>query len=372
MHILQLISSKGLFGAERMLIELSKSLQATDSYHCTVGVIRNSQDPNVDVSEEGKKRGLSTAIFPCRNRFDLQTVFDIRKFLRKSKVHLIHCHGYKGNFYGLLASRGRIPAVTTHHNWLRWHWRLRLYCLLDSLWIRFFDRIVTVADETKEELLRYGIPRAKIRVIDNGIEMDRFGREMQVERIKKELGLHENSKVVGTIGRLGDEKGQIYLLRAAKEVVEREKSVRFLVVGDGPLREYLKEEAGKLGIADSVTFTGYRQDIPELLSVMDLFVLPSIKEALPMVLLEALAARKAVIATRVGAIPKVVNNENGMLVEPGDPAVLQEAILNLLKSEEKRRRYASAGYDTVKTYFSSERMSSKYIDLYNELLGDRL
>jgi glycosyltransferase involved in cell wall biosynthesis len=202
--------------------------------------------------------------------------------------------------------------------------------------------------------------------------MDRFSREIQVETIKKELGLLENSKVVGTIGRLGDEKGQIYLLRAAQGIAEREKSVRFLIVGDGPLREYLKEEAAKLGIADSVTFTGYRQDIPELLSVMDLFVLPSIKEALPMVLLEALAARKAVIATRVGAIPKVVNNENGILVEPGDAAGLQDAILSLLANEEKRQGYASAGYDTVKTCFSSERMSSEYIDLYNELLGDRL
>ncbi len=372
MHILQLISSKGLFGAERMLIELSRSLQAADGCNCTVGVIRNSQHPNVDVSEEAKKQGLSTAIFPCRNRFDLQTIFEIRNFLRESKVHLVHCHGYKGNFYGLLASRGRIPAVTTHHNWLRWHWRLRLYCLLDSLWIRFFDRIITVSDETKEELLRYRIPKAKIRVIDNGIDMDRFGREMQVGRIKKELGLHESSKVVGTIGRLGDEKGQIYLLRAAEGIVGRDGSVRFLIVGDGPLREYLKGETAKLGIADRVLFTGYRQDIPELLSVMDLFVLPSLKEALPMVLLEALAARKAVIATKVGAIPKVVHNGNGTLVEPGDAVGLQEAILNLLASEEERQRYASAGYDTVKTYFSSERMSSKYMDLYNELLGDRL
>jgi glycosyltransferase involved in cell wall biosynthesis len=355
-----------------MLIELSKGLQAMDGCKCTVGVIRNSQNPNVDVSEEAKKEGLSTVIFPCRNRFDLQTIFEIQKFLRESKVNLIHCHGYKANFYGLFASRGKIPAVTTHHNWLRWHWRLGLYCLLDSLWIRYFDRVITVSDKNIEELLRYRIPKAKIRVIDNGIDMDRFSREIQVETIKKELGLLENSKVVGTIGRLGDEKGQIYLLRAAQGVVEREKSVRFLIVGDGPLREYLKEETAKLGIADSVTFTGYRQDIPELLSVMDLFVLPSIKEALPMVLLEALAARKAVIATRVGAIPKVVNNENGMLVEPGDAAGLQDAILSLLANEEKRQGYASAGYDTVKTYFSSERMSSEYIDLYNELLGDRL
>ena len=371
MHILQLISSTGLFGAERMLIELSKGLEAMGGCKCTVGVLRNSQNPNVDVSEEAKKQGLSTTIFPCRNRFDLQTIFEIKRFLRESKVNLIHCHGYKANFYGLFASRGKIPAVTTHHNWLRWHWRLGLYCLLDSLWIRYFDRVITVSDKNIKELLRYRIPKGKIRVIDNGIDMERFSREIQVDMIKKELGLLENSKIVGTIGRLGDEKGQIYLLRAAEGVVEKEKSVRFLIVGDGPLRKYLKEETAKLGIADRVTFTGYRQDIPELFSVMDLFVLPSIKEALPMVLLEALAARKAVIATRVGAIPKVVNNENGILVEPGDVEGLRNAILSLLASEEKRQRYASAGHNTVKTHFSSERMSSKYIDLYNELLGDR-
>lgn len=355
-----------------MLIELSKGLQAMDGCKCTVGVIRNSQNPNVDVSEGAKKEGLSTAIFPCRNRIDLQTIFEIQKFLRVSKANLIHCHGYKANFYGLFASRGKIPAVTTHHNWLRGDWRIGLYCLLDSLWIRYFDRVITVSDKNIEELLRYRIPKAKIRVIDNGIDIDRLSKEIQVEAIKKELGLPENSKVVGTIGRLGDEKGQIYLLRAAQGVVQREKSVRFLVVGDGHLREYLKEEATKLGIADSVTFTGYRQDIPELLSVMDLFVLPSIKEALPMALLEALAARKAVIATRVGGVPKVIgNNENGVLIEAKDIRRLEKAIIDLLNNEKKRTRLGNEGRMKVEREFSSSSMCRKYFAVYQELVSNR-
>ena len=369
MHILQLISSTGLYGAERMLIELSKGLQATDGCKCTVGVIRNCQNPNVEVSEEAEKEGLSTAIFSCRNRIDLQTIFEIQKFLRESKANLIHCHGYKANFYGLFASRSKIPAVTTHHNWLRGDWKIGLYCLLDSLWIRYFDRVITVSDKNKEELLRYRIPKAKIRVIDNGIDIDRLSREIQVETIKKELGFLENSKVVGTIGRLGDEKGQIYLLRAAKGVVEREKSVRFLIVGDGDLREYLKEEATKLGIAESVTFTGYRQDIPELLSVMDVFVLPSIKEALPMVLLEALAARKAVIATRVGGVSKVIaHNRNGVLVGARDVKALETSIIDLLNSIEKRLRLGAEARWTVEREFSSDVMCEKYFRLYSELI----
>lgn len=369
MHILQLISSVGLYGAERMLIELSKGLQAIDGCKCTVGVIRNSQNPNVEVSEEAKKEGLSTAIFPCRNRFDLQTIFEIQKFVRESKADLIHSHGYKANFYGLFASRGKIPAITTHHNWLRGGWTDGLYCLLDSLWIRFFDQVVTVSDKNREELLRYRIPKAKIRVIDNGLNLDRLSSELEVETIKKELGFLENSKVIGTIGRLSDEKGQIYLLRGARGVVEREKSVRFLIVGDGHSRDYLKEEAAKLGIADNVTFTGYRQDIPELLSVMDVFVLPSIKEALPMVLLEALAARKAVIATRVGGVPKVIaHNRNGLLVEARDVKALETSIIDLLNSREKRLRLGAEGRLTVEREFSSNVMCEKYLRLYSEFI----
>ena len=158
MRILHLISSVGLFGAERVAVELCKSLKKT--YHCEpiLGVIRNAYNPHEEILEEAKENSIPHAVFSCRSQLDLKLVFSMREFIRKNRVDIVHCHGYKSNFYGLLASSGQVPSVTTNHNWLTAHWRLKIYCILDSLWIRFFDRIVAVSNEIKEDMLKYKIP----------------------------------------------------------------------------------------------------------------------------------------------------------------------------------------------------------------------
>jgi glycosyltransferase involved in cell wall biosynthesis len=370
MRVLQLISSKGLFGAERVVLELSKSLQKTRDCQPIVGIIKNEYNPHVETVDEAKANNIDTVIFPCKSQFDLSVIFSIRAFIRDRNVDIVHCHGYKSNFYGLLASKNKVPTVTTNHNWLKSHWKLKIYCLLDSIWIRYFGRIVAVSEGVREDMLKYKVSGKKIRVIDNGIDLGRFKREISTENVRKEFGLNGDSKIIGTIGSLGHEKAHSNLLKAAKGVIETHKSVRFLIVGDGPLREYLREEAVSLGVENNIVFTGYRKDIPELLSVMDIFVLPSIKEGLPMVLLEAMAAKKPVIATRVGAVPKVItHNESGLLIEPGNTKELKQSIMELISNNSKAVQLSQRGYQEVKTNFSSEVMAGEYMSLYNELLN---
>ena len=330
MRILHLISSGGLFGAERVAVELSKSLKKT--YHCEpiLGVIRNVYNPHEEILEEAINNGIAYTVFSCRSQLDLKLVFSIREFIKKNRIDVIHCHGYKSNFYGLLASKGKVPSVTTNHNWLTTHWKLKTYCFLDSLWIRFFDRIVAVSNEVKKDMLRYKIPEAKIRVVDNGIALERFAKLVETNIMKKQLGFDEKIRIIGTIGSLKIEKGHIYLLEAARQILDMVRDLRFLIIGDGPLRKALEEKSEKLGIEKQVIFMGQRKDIPELLVAMDIFVLPSIKEGLPIALLEAMAARKPVIATRVGAIAKVIENKDiGILVEPKNTNELRDAIMNL-------------------------------------------
>jgi glycosyltransferase involved in cell wall biosynthesis len=368
MRILHLISSGGLFGAERVAVELSKSLKRT--YHCEpiLGVIRNVYNPHEEISEEAKSNGIAYAVFSCRSQLDLKLAFSVREFIRKNRIEIIHCHGYKSNFYGLLASGGQVPSVTTNHNWLTAHWKLKIYCILDSLWIRFFDRIVAVSDEVRKEMVRYKIPEQKIRVIDNGIALERFETAVETKHVKGQLGLDEKVKIIGTVGSLIAEKGHIYLLEAARQIVDVVKDVKFLVVGDGPLRKPLEEKSEELGIKKQVILAGQRKDIPELLKAMDIFVLPSIKEGLPMALLEAMAAKRPVIATRVGAIPKVIENKDiGVLVEPKDVAGLRDAIMNLLNEPGRMNLLARKGFDRVCKDFSSDEMGKHYLKLYNEI-----
>jgi glycosyltransferase involved in cell wall biosynthesis len=368
MQILHLISSVGLFGAERVVIELSKSLKKT--YHCEpiIGIIRNVYNPHEEILEEAKSNDINYTIFGCRDQLDLKLAFSIREFIKKNKIDIIHCHGYKSNFYGLLASKGQIPSVTTNHNWLTSHWKLKIYCILDSIWIRFFDRIVAVSNEVKKDMLRYKIPEEKIRVIDNGIALDRFEKVVDAKNIKNQLGFEEKIRIIGTIGRLGIEKGHIYLLEAARQILDVVKDLKFLIIGNGPLRKQLEEKSEKLGIKKHVIFMGQRKDIPELLMAMDIFVLPSIKEGLPVTLLEAMAAKRPVIATRVGAIPKVIENKDtGILVEPKDVTGLRDAIMNLLNDPGRMNLFAREGFNRVCMDFSSDEMGKNYLKLYNEL-----
>lgn len=369
MRILHLISSSGLFGAERVVIELSKSLKQIDDFQPIIGVIKNIYNPHVELIDEANANNIESAIFPCAGKFDFKLILLIRGFIKNNKIDLIHCHGYKSNFYGLLASKNSIPTVTTNHNWLTSHWKLKIYCFFDSIWIRFFDRIITVSEEVKNDMLKYRIPARKIHVINNGIDLSRFKKNVLVQKVREELGIIGDSKVIGTIGRLGYVKGHKYLLLAAEKIVELNKAVKFLIVGDGPLRSKLTDKAKSLGLIDHIIFTGYRKDIPELLSIMDIFVLPSLKEGFPMVLLEAMAAKKPVIATRVGAIPNVIkNNENGILVEPGDVYDLKNKIVKLIEDPHITQEIAHKGYTKIIEDFSSEIMCVKYLNLYKELI----
>src|SRR3989304_1669306 len=203
MRILNLISSVGVFGAERVAVELSKSLKKT--YHCEpiLGVIRNVYNPHEEISEEAVRNDIPYTIFECRSQLDLQLAFSVREFIRTNRVDIIHCHGYKSNFYGLLASKGQVPSVTTNHNWLTAHWKLKTYCFLDSLWIRFFDRIVAVSNQVKREMLRSKITEEKISVIDNGIDLERFEKVDEANHIREELGFDGKMRIIGTVGSLG-------------------------------------------------------------------------------------------------------------------------------------------------------------------------
>lgn len=285
MKILHLISSRGFFGAENMVIELSRSLLKRGDCKPIVGVIQNAYNPHTEIVEVARDNNIETIAFPCRSQFDYHLISKIHAYIAEKHIDLLHSHGYKSNFYGLAGSRKRIPAVTTNHNWLTSHWRLKIYCMLDSIWIRYFDRVVAVSNDVKRDMMKYMVPEYKIEIIDNGIDVERFAQEHSTRYLKNEFGLNDEMTVLGIIGNLGYEKGHEYLFQAVSTLRTRGKRIKILVIGDGYLRGHLEKRAAALGIREDVVFTGYRKDIPELLSMLDIFVLSSVREGLPMVVL---------------------------------------------------------------------------------------
>lgn len=369
MRILQLISPIGLFGAEKVMVELSKELCSTE-YKPYIGVIGNPQNYHTPVVIEAEKSGLEVKEFHCSGKFDIKTISAIRKYIKDNKIGMIHSHGYKSNFYALLATLNmNIKRIITCHNWLGISSKMKFYKLIDKILLKKFDKIVAVSDILKDEIIRGNIPENKVRVVYNGIDISRLQVISDKLQVKKSLGIKENEKVIGTVGRLTEEKGYIYLLRAAEKVVREFPDTIFLIIGDGQLRDSLKFIVHSLQLNDKVIFTGIRDDIPELLNLIDIFVMPSLKEGMPIALLEAMAAKKPIIASKVGAIPKVIEDGySGLLVESGNEQELSESIIKLLNNPEKANSLAQNGYEKAKSEFSAKNMAEKYMEVYKSMM----
>lgn len=378
MRVLHLISSSGFYGADNVLIELLKQLRQS-SFSPVIGVFENIQNPHLEVAEVAKQHNLPVQIFPCKGKLDLNTILLIRRFVDEQKVNLIHTHGYKSNFYALAAVLcKKVPMITTCHNWLGDDIKMRLYARLDKFFLNRFDRIIAVSDTVRREILNHGVSSEKLLTIYNGIDIKRFNNRINEKNIKKELGIEHDYKVIGTVGRLSEEKGHTYFLEAAEKVLQKYPKTAFLIVGDGPLREYLKEKACQ--IADKLNpqtnisqnpfiFAGVRSDISTIYSIMDIFVLPSLTEGLPMVLLEAMASRKPVVATDVGAVSSVFEHgRSGVLIEPGNVNNLSMEIMELLANPQKIQKMANHARQKVELEFSSKIMTEKYLDVYQDVL----
>lgn len=367
-QILHLISSSGLLGAERVLLELAEQSKRA-GLKVTIGVLKNSRNPNLELANTACGLGFQVQIFPCNGRFDNNTAQTIKGYMEKEGVNVLHSHNYKSNFYAWRAlSNNNIRWVVTNHG-RRLGFKLLFYNLLDTVIARRADKLIAVSDEIARKMKVAGINPEKVHVVKNGINLNRFIKNIGSNSIKESLGIKKEIRVIGTIGSLTKEKGHVYLLKAATNVIDRFPEVMFLFVGDGKERINLEKAASKLGIEDKIIFSGMREDVPEILSILDVFVLPSLNEGLPMALLEAQAARIPAVATRVGAIPDVLEDGvTGILVNSKDPEAISEAIIRILEDHDSAHSMAQKGFERVRDNFSSEKMASKYLSLYKELI----
>jgi glycosyltransferase involved in cell wall biosynthesis len=364
-NVLQLISSSGYYGAENVVVSLSEALERQDC-RSVVGVFHQAGQQNEELTRQAEQRGLTVRQIPCRGRWDWGAVRAIRDEVEHLKIDVLHTHGYKADIYGLLASRGLgLARLSTCHLWTHDTAAVRFYEFLDSLFLRRFDAVVGVSEAIADSLHLSGIPRSKIRVIDNGIDVSSFshGQPTLAEKINKGQKL-----VVGTVGRLVPQKGLEYFLQAAREILRVYQNAVFVIVGDGPDRQKLESLASALGITQNVIFAGQCADMPGAYASMDIFVLASIDEGMPMALLEALASKRAAVATGVGAVPRLIIPEHtGLLVAPRDVQGLKLAILTLLNDPSLRSRLGNAGQALVELNHSRDIMAKNYLQLYNQM-----
>lgn len=365
MRVLHLISSGGMYGAEVMLLNLA-SAQKRLGCEPIVGVFRNEHLPHIEVAEEARARGLQVEIFNCSGRFDHKPLGTIRKLLRKEDISLVHGHGYKSNLYGYFAAKALgLPFLATCHLWTGATPAIRFYEFLDSLILRRAHKVVGVSDAISNILRKSGLPPEKVSTIHNGTDFSLCADAPPT--LRRELGVGERV-LVGSVGRLEEQKGFEYFLRAAREVLTEFPKTQFVVVGEGSLRSRLEGLIHELGLGTSIVLVGQRKDMPGVYASLDLFVLASIDEGMPMTILEALALGKPVIATAVGAVEKlVISEKTGLLVQPRDIPALRDAMLRCLRDQSFAQTLGENGQEHVQTSFSAQGMARKYMELYERV-----
>jgi glycosyltransferase involved in cell wall biosynthesis len=316
---------------------------------------------------EVEKMGIKVFCLPQKkNGTDYFSFCKVSRILRQAKIDIIHTHNTQPFIDGTIGALMSGVRTIVHTDHARNFPDKKRYMFAEWLMSKFAYKIVGVSEHTSNNLLKFEkISPNKIVTIMNGIDNSKFDITIDKENKKNELGIKKDGPVIGLGVRLTEQKGITYLLKAMPEIIRHFPNITLIIAGDGLLEAHLKNEAFSLKIDKNTIFAGPRLDIPELLKLFDLYVLPSLWEGLPIVLLEAMAAGCPIIATNVGGNNMAIKHGiNGSLIEPQNPTYLSSEIIKLLKDNELRNKYSKKGIEIFKNKFSAEIMTEQYQRLY--------
>ena len=369
--IIWMIDSLGPGGAEQLMPTILKNLQQAGFNIRVCALQIRAGNP---IASELQRLGLPVDLIPIRNLRQPLNLIHILRYLRLHRPQLLHTQLEFADILGTLAAKLLgIPSVSTVHTLDVFPEKKSAWGRMKLRWFllgRFCDRVIAVSEKTRRHYLQAGgLPQDKVITLYNGVDRSRFRKmdETQTVKLRKELQLPISSQIIMTVAVLREPKGIQFMIRALPAILEQRPDVHYLIVGDGVHRAVLSDLAADLGIKNHVTFAGHRTDIPDLLACCDIFVLPTLKDALPTVLIEALAAGKPIIASNVGGVPEIIENGvNGLLVAPGEPSKLVEACLRLLKDNELSRQIILAGSETVRQRFDIDTQIEQLSRMYEE------
>lgn len=305
-----------------------------------------------------------------RGPWDWRVATRLLAICRRERVAIWHGHDYKSNALGLLLRRfWPMRLVTTVHGWVKHTRRTPLYYRIDEMSLPRYDSVICVSDDLRDRCLAIGVPPERCVLIENAIDTDEFARRTDIAEAKRRLGVPPDRLLISAVGRLSPEKGFDLLIRAAARLFESGLDGQVLIAGDGDAGAALQSLAAELGVADRVRLLGYVSDPRPLYEAADVFVLSSLREGLPNVVLEAMALGVPVVATRIAGVPRLVRDgETGVLVEPGSADALAAGISRVLGDPNGRAALAAAGRRMVVEDYSFSTRMQKVRAVYDELL----
>lgn len=369
MKILHLRSSGGFFGAESVIFNLLQAM-STSSFQQNLMLLDDGSCAYKAFEERLKLIKVKPEIMQMRGRFDWRAIRRLSRWVVAQQIDVLHCHDYKADFLGYYAKKQnpKIRLVATLHGWTRQNFKVRLYEKLDARLLQKFDRVIAVSADVARQVTAANVPIAKIQVIPNAIDTRAYATLPFDKQLARKFHLKEKQLILGTIGRLSPEKGIDDLIRALPTVKRHFPDFKLLIVGDGTKRKALERLARESDVAWNTHFTGIRSDIPRLLTLFTIFIMPSHREGTPMALLEAMASSKAIIATNVGGIPKLIKSGySGILVPAKSPDTLSKNIIELGQQLERRKMLGGNAKVTVEENYSLARLASQMTDFYESL-----
>jgi glycosyltransferase involved in cell wall biosynthesis len=365
--LLELLTNFHIGGTERQVANLALGIDASH-FDLHLACLRHSGE----LLAELEPLRVPRPEFPIGRIYSPKTLWQgirLARYVRANLIQIVHSYGFYPNVFTVpvawLAGAEIVIASIRDTGDLLTPIQRRLQKLV----CRLADCVLVNAEAIRESLLAQGYDPSKIVVIRNGITLSKFGAKGRSAILRRELGLPLSARLVAVFSRLNRMKGVEFFLDAAIVLAGRFPDVCFLVVGDGGIKKELEEQACRLGLGQRIVFTGFRSDVPELLSEVAISVLPSLSEGTSNTLLESMAAGIPVIATRVGGNPEVIEDGvSGLLVTPRDSAALAGAMGRLLDDGDLALRLGQAGMQRVSELFSIDGSVHQTEHLYQRLV----
>jgi len=369
LKILYLITDLNIGGTEKILYELVTRIDQKKFSPIVCGLKSWGY-----YAEKIKEKGIKVITLNLEQGFwlkkNFQAMFTLVKIMKEERVDFVHTFLFRANFLGrIAASLAGVAKVISSIRVMEEEKKYHLF--LEKLTSSLTDKFIVNSEALKNFVLeKIKVPPEKIEVVYNGIDLSGLPKvENKIKR--QELGCSEKDILIGTVGRLHKQKGIEYFLEAMKLVtgyrLQVTGGVKFLIAGDGPEGESLKFKVQGLKLEERVKFLGWRKDALEIISILDIFVLPSLWEGTPNVILESLAYAKPTVATKVGGVGEIVEDQvSGLLVEPASVQALADAIIWVLKNPEKAKEMGNKGKEKVEKFFPIDKMVRETEEIYAE------
>jgi glycosyltransferase involved in cell wall biosynthesis len=349
------------WGGQEIRILSEASAFAKRGFHVLIAC-----QPGSQLESQAQRRGLTIRPVAMRGAVDVRACWRLRQLMRTEDVDLVHTHSSIDAWLaGFAAKSLHLPVVRSRHV------SIPVKRRRNFVYNTLCDRIISSGEAIRQVLITAGVDSEKIVAISAGVDMAQFHPAVSGTAVRREFGL--NGPVIGTVAMFRRSKGHGVLLQALPAILKSVPEAEFLWVGDGVGRDRLQQEISAAGAQAKVHLAGFREDVPACLAAMDVVVLPSIQsDGVPQVILQALAMRKAVVASAVGGIPEVIQHQHtGVLVPPEDPQALAEAIVQVLHHPESAAAWAQAGEQLIDTHYALEYMIDRTAAVYTAVLVEK-